>query len=91
MAENEPRPLITTFDAEQDMCPVGANSDGEPLPGMCAAARLTSKALEFGQDAVDDGLRDGLSSFPAPVSIQPQVAVALETGGVISLQTDTEA
>jgi hypothetical protein len=42
-----------------------------------------------GLDALDDGLRDGLSSLRAPLSIQPQAAITSATVGVNSLQTDT--
>jgi hypothetical protein len=58
-------------------------------PGDVCAGRTAVPVL-CGLDAVDDELRDGLSSFRAPLSIQPQVAVALATVGVGSLQTDTD-
>src|ERR1700761_7353173 len=52
-------------------------------------AGRTAVLILCGLDAVDDGLRDGLSSFRAPRSIQPQVAVTSTTVGVSSLQTDS--
>src|ERR1700733_1429014 len=57
-------------------------------PGDVFAGR-TAVPILGGLDAVDDGLRDGLSSFRAPRSIQPQVAICSATVGVSSLQTDT--
>jgi hypothetical protein len=42
-----------------------------------------------GLDALDDGLRDGLSSLRAPLSIQPRAALTSATVGVNSLETDT--
>src|SRR3954451_12006614 len=58
-------------------------------PGDVFAAR-TAVPIIYGLDAIDDGLRDGLSSFRAPLSIQPQVAVTATTVGMSSLQTDTK-
>src|SRR4051794_11989445 len=58
-------------------------------PGDVFAGR-TAVPILYGLDAIDDGLRDGLSSFRAPLSIQPQVAVTATTVGMSSLQTDTE-
>src|SRR3954451_20143195 len=57
-------------------------------PGDVFAGR-TAVPILYGLDAIDDGLRDGLSSFRAPLSIQPQVAVTATTVGMSSLQTDT--
>src|SRR3954452_6445381 len=58
-------------------------------PGDVFAGR-TAVPILYGLDAIDDGLHDGLSSFRAPLSIQPQVAVTATTVGMSSLQTDTE-
>src|SRR3954470_20256713 len=55
-------------------------------PGDVFAGR-TAVPIVYGLDAIDDGLRDGLSSFRAPLSIQPQVAVTATTVGMSSLQT----
>src|SRR3954452_5129765 len=59
-------------------------------PGDVFAGR-TAVPILYGLDAIDDGLRDGLSSFRAPLSIQPQVAVTATTVGMSSLQTDTQS
>src|SRR4051795_8550451 len=58
-------------------------------PGDVFAGR-TAVPILYGLDAIDDGLHDGLSSFRAPLSIQPQVAVTATTVGMSSLQTDTK-
>src|SRR3954454_19207684 len=59
-------------------------------PGDVFAGR-TAVPILYGLDAIDDGLRDGLSSFLASPSIQPQVAATATTVGMSSLQTDTDA
>jgi hypothetical protein len=55
-------------------------------PGDVVAGR-TAVPILGGLDAVDDGLRDGLSSFRAPRSTRPSVAFTSITVGVSSLQT----
>src|SRR3954465_11729680 len=62
------------------------SADAPPGAGVVFACR-TAVPILYGLDAIDDGLRDGLSSFRAPLSIQPQVAVTATTVGMSSLQT----
>src|ERR1700722_3213684 len=57
-------------------------------PGDVLAGR-TAVPIVCGLGAVDGGLRDGLSSSRAPLSIQPQAAITSATVGGNSLQTDT--
>src|SRR5271165_5107827 len=56
-------------------------------PGDVLAGR-TAVPIVCGLDAVDDGLRDGLASFPASPSIQPQIVITPATAGSDLLQTD---
>src|SRR5271168_4006452 len=53
-------------------------------PGDVFAGR-TAVPILCGLDAVDDGLRDGLSSFREGLSTQPKVAVVSATVGGTSL------
>ena len=70
--------------------PPGMNCRSRPraMASRVFAGR-TAVPIRCGLDAVDDGLRDGLSSFRELRSIQPQVAISSATVGVSSLQTDT--
>src|SRR5208283_3827125 len=73
-----------TSSTNTSISPNASHGPGDVLAGRTAVPILC------GLDAVDDGVRDGLSSFRAPRSIQPKVAITSATVGVSSLQTDTK-
>ncbi|MEA2744431.1 MAG: hypothetical protein QOG25_2802 [Acetobacteraceae bacterium] len=89
LCDRVPSLAIAVSSASTSSTKPSTSANASQGPGDVFAGR-TAVPILCGLDAVDDGLRDGLSSFPASRSIQPQVAVALATGGVISLQTDTQ-